>query len=364
MRWARTAAGLVLAVVIVAGGLLATRALSSKASTNSGVQDNSAPAGLATVTRQDLSAQTQVNATLGYAGSYTVVNQAQGTITALPSPGQVISPGQVLYRVNGQPVVLLAGSMPAYRALAEGNLASDTEGPDVAELNADLVALGYATSAEIPPHSDEFTWWTKAALEKLQAHLGLKQTGTLELGQAVFLPTAVRVSAVSGTLGAAAAPGQPVMTATGSGRQVLINLDATQQSEVKAGDRVTITLPTGASTPGVVSSVGKIATTPQGGGNPTIPVAVTPTDPAATGDLDQAPVQVTITTAQVSNAIVVPVDALLALSGGGYAVEVAGTAGARHLVPVSLGLFDDADGLVQVTGSSLSAGQRVVVPAL
>jgi hypothetical protein len=32
-------------------------------------------------------------------------------------------------------------------------------------------------------------------------------------------------------------------------------------------------------------------------------------------------------------------------------------------VPVDLGLFDDADGLVQVLGSGLKAGQRVVVPA-
>ena len=37
--------------------------------------------------------------------------------------------------------------------------------------------------------------------------------------------------------------------------------------------------------------------------------------------------------------------------------------GAHHLVPVQLGLFDDDAGLVQVTGSGLAAGQRVVVPA-
>jgi len=202
------------------------------------------------------------------------------------------------------------------------------------------------------------------ALEKLQARLGLKQTGTLELGQAVFLPTAVRISDLSGTLGGSAAPGQPIMTATGNGRQVSIALDASQQSEVKVGDRVTITLPTGGTTPGVVSSVGKVAAVPAGGGGPTIPVEVTPTDPAATGNLDQAPVQVTITTAQAANALVVPVDSLLALSGGGYAVEVAGAGGVHHLAPVSLGLFDDADGLVQVTGSELSVGQRVVVPVL
>jgi hypothetical protein len=71
---------------------------------------------------------------------------------------------------------------------------------------------------------------------------------------------------------------------------------------------------------------------------------------------------VTITTASVSNALVVPVNALVALSGGGYSVEVVRTDGVHHLASVSLGLFDDADGLVQVTASGLEAGQRVVVP--
>jgi hypothetical protein len=92
-------------------------------------------------------------------------------------------------------------------------------------------------------------------------------------------------------------------------------------------------------------------------------VNVTFSDPAATGRWDQAPVQVGITTASVRGALVVPVTALLARAGGGYAVEVSGAGAASHLVPVSLGLFDDADGLVQVTASALAAGQEVVVPS-
>ena len=89
---------------------------------------------------------------------------------------------------------------------------------------------------------------------------------------------------------------------------------------------------------------------------------VTPSLPAATGKWDQAPVQVGITTARVRDALTVPVTALLAQSGGGYAVEVVGAGARNHLVPVSLGMFDDADGLVQVTSPSLAAGQEVVVP--
>jgi multidrug efflux pump subunit AcrA (membrane-fusion protein) len=145
---------------------------------------------------------------------------------------------------------------------------------------------------------------------------------------------------------------------------VTIPLDAAQQSQVKAGDKVTVTLPDRTATPGVVSAVGTVATTSGSGGSPaaTIPVEVTLTDPKAAGTLDQAPVTVNITTATARSALVVPVGALLARASGGYAVEVAGPGNTRRYVPVTTGIFDDADGMVQVTGA-LAPGQRVVVPA-
>lgn len=355
-------------VVLIGAGLAVAMAdpFSSGRTSQSGLADNADPTGLYTVARQDLSSQTQVPATLGYAGSYSVVNQAQGTVTAIPAVGQVVSQGQVLYQVSGSPVALLYGSTPAYRTLSSG-----LTGVDVAELNADLVALGDATTAEIPAASDTFTSATVTALEKLQAALGVVQNGTLTLGQAVFLPTAARITLVSATLGAPAQPGQSVLQATSTTRQVSIALDTSEQSEVAVGDNVTITLPNNQNTPGVISSVGTVATTPpsnnssnSGSSNPTITVLVNPTDPAATGTWDQAPVNVTITTGTVTGALVVPVDALLAQAGGGYAVEVVDADGIHHLVPVSLGLFDDADGLVQASGSGLAAGQRIVVPNL
>ena len=265
----------------------------------------------------------------------------------------MIGQGGVLYRVNnGTPVFLLYGRVPAWRALAEG-----MHGADVRQLNRALVALGCAARAQLDPDSKYFTAATGYALEKLQARLGLPRTGTLPLGQAVFLPSAIRVTTVPASLGAPAAG--PVLAATSARHVVTIALDAAQQSQVKAGDKVTITLPTGRATPGVVSSVGKVAT---GGNNPAITVTVTLNHPKAAGALDQAPVTVSITTATAKNALVVPVNALLARASGGYAVEEV-TAGRHHLVPVTLGLFDDAAGLVQVSGPGLAAGQRVVVPA-
>jgi len=329
---------------------------------SSGVVDNGAATSLATVVRRSLSSQTQADATLGYTGSYSVVNQAHGTVTALPSAGRVIRQGQSLYQVDGRPIVLLYGSTPAYRGLSKG-----MSGDDVRQLNADLVGLGYATTSELDPTSDEFTSSTRRALKRLQADLGIARTGTLALGQAVFLPGAVRIKTVSATLGSPAGPGSPILQASSTRRRVTIALDAALQTQVKVGDRVTITLPDNRTTPGVVSSVGRVATSPSdssdSSSSPTVEVTVRPLHAGATGRLDQAPVSVSITTASVRNALVVPVNALLALAGGGYAVEEVATGGAHKLTPIELGLFDDAEGLVQVTGTGLRAGQRIVVPA-
>lgn len=356
-RWAAVAIALVIVAAVVALGV--GHPFGVAKSLSSAVTNNSYPTSLATVARQSLSSQTQVDATLGYAGSYAVVNQAQGTITSLPNPGQVISQGQVLYEVNSSPVVLLYGATPAYR-----NLAEDISGPDVQELNADLVTMGYVTGGELSPTSDEFGYWTKVGVEKLQAALGEPQNGRLSLGQVEFLPTAARISALPSTtiLGTQAPPGSTILSATSTSRVVSIALDAAQQSEVAVGDQVTITLPNYQTTPGTVASIGSVATTASGA--TTVPVTVTPNDPAATGSDDQAPVGVTITTATVKNVLVVPVDSLLALAGGGYAVEVVSAKHVHSLVSVKLGLFDDADGMVQVTGSKLASGQRIVVPAL
>ncbi|MGO9975119.1 MAG: hypothetical protein ACLP01_20415 [Solirubrobacteraceae bacterium] len=226
------------------------------------------------------------------------------------------------------------------------------------ELNRNLVALGYATSPELDPFSDYFNYETAYALERLQYKLGEDETGSLAEGQAVFLPGQARITTVSATLGTNAGAGAPIMQATSTSRQVVVSLDASEQSEVRVGNGVEITLPDGDATPGVVSGIGTVAS---GGSNPTLPVYITLKDPQAAGTLDQAPVTVEITGAQVKNALIVPIDALLALSGGGYAVETVYANGVHQLVAVSLGTFDDAAGTVQVRGD-VQAGERIVVP--
>lgn len=358
-RGRRAAVGLVAVTVLAAGAVAAWRegVLHSSKSPGPAAQGSAPPPATALVVRRDLSQASTVTATLGYAGSYTVTGKGAGTLTWLPSPGQVIPQGQALYRVdNGTPVALLYGAVPAWRALAEGNT-----GADVTQLNHDLVSLGYANSADISALGwDYYSWETAYGVERLEENLGVSNPdGSLPLGSVEFEPTALRVSADSGSLGNPA--GGPVVTATSDQHVVTIALDASQQGEVAAGDAVTVTLPDGSVVPGMISSVGKVAS--GSGSSATIPVYVTLDHPQAAGDLDQAPVTVDITTASAKNALTVPVAALLAQTSGSYAVEVTGPGSARHLVPVTTGIFDDTDGLVQVSGAGLAAGQHVVVPA-
>jgi hypothetical protein len=354
VRW--MAAGAV--VVLAAGGAASAWAAGafSAASSSGGGPGAAAPATQAVV-REDLVSQTSVDATLGYARSYTVTGKGTGTLTWLPSAGEVIGQGRVLYKTdNGAPVVLLYGSVPAWRALDEG-----VTGADVTQLNHDLVKLGDASSSEISALGwDYYSWETQAGVQKLQSAAGISSpSGSLSLGSVVFEPTAVRVTSLLGSLGRAAAG--PVLATTSDEHVVSIALGTSEESEVAVGDVVSITLPDGASTPGKVSSVGTVAS--GSGSSATIPVTVTLTHPSAAGSLDQAPVTVEITTASSPGPVrAVPVDALLAQSSGGYAVEVVGAGRTRHLVPVTVGIFDDTSGMVQVTGN-LAPGEQVVVPA-
>jgi hypothetical protein len=313
------------------------------------------------VRREDIAASTPVAATLGYAGSYAVTGQGGGTLTWLPQPGQVISQGQPMYQTgNGSPVVLLYGTVPDWRAMSEG-----TEGADVSQLNHDLVALGDVSRMAVAAAGwDYYSAQTAAGVQQLEERLGVSSpAGSLSLGQLVFEPGAIRVAQVTGSLGGPASG--PVLQATSDEQVVMIALDVTQESQVTAGDAVSVTLPDGSSAPGVISSVGTVATAPasqQGqSGAATIPVTVTLTDPAKAGSLDQAPVTVNITTSTARNTLVVPVTALLARSPEGYEVQVIGRRNGTHLVPVTVGpSFDDSSGLVQVSGA-LRPGERVVV---
>jgi hypothetical protein len=352
----------VLAAAAATGGVVA---MSSAKPATPAAQES--PSNTAKVEKGRLSDMVSQYGTLTYrarsdGSPYTVFNQARGTYTKLPNDGDKIDCGEVLYRVNDNPVLLLCGSTPTYRSMSKGD-----SGPDVTELNANLVHLGYATRAQLDPSSDHFSAATASALEKLQSKLSEDQTGSLDLGQAVFLPESLRIATVAGELGGSARPGATVLHATSGTLEVQVALDPSQQGEVKTGDRAQITLPGNESVTGKVDRLGRVAQVPAGQNNnagyATIPAYISLDHPEQAHGLDRAPVQVNITTKGVESALSVPVTALVGKSGGGFAVEVVRTGGRRELVAVKLGLFDTAGGRVQVVQGDLRQGDQVVVPS-
>jgi uncharacterized membrane protein YgcG len=383
MRKPRVLAGAALAVAVLAVLAIVARPSASGSSDPA----SGDPLATATVERGRLATQVSATGTLTYAAQadgspYSVVNQATGILTALPSVGDVIKCGRALYRVEGHPVPLLCGRTPLYRPLSEG-----LKGWDVKELNRNLVDLGYADGGELDS-SGYFGSETRFALKDLKRDLGLARAGSLDPDQAVVLPGPLRISSVSATLGTAAQPGTPIAEATSTARRAEVDLEAPQAESIKVGDRASITLPNNRTTSGVVRSIGAVAvdggsdsdsgsdsgpssdsgsgSSSGGGSGPstaTIAVLITLEHLSDVGRIEEAPVQVAIITGRVTKALSVPVTALLARAGGGYAVEIIDADGERHLVTVDLGAFDHANGLVQVSGSGLRAGQRVVVPA-
>jgi hypothetical protein len=334
----------------------------------------------APVVRTDLVNTVQVNGELDYAGSYAMDNQQAGTAyTWLPAEGTVISRGRTLYEVDGTPVTLFYGERPEWRSLSEGV----TQGPDVAQLDQNLIALGYGAYLTI---SDYYTGATAYAVELWQEARGLPVTGTVPLGQVAFAPGPLRVTSLTPTLGGTPTPGAPVLTATSPDPVVMALVPVTQEYLVHVGNQVTVTLPDGVTTTqGTVTAVSSVATTggvataggngplgagqsssgPPGGnsgsGPDSVTLTVSLTHPQAAGNLDQAPVTVNIVSARAASVLAVPVSALVALAGGGYAVDVIGAHDASHLVPVSTGLFSNT--LVQVSGPGLATGQEVEVPS-
>lgn len=329
---------------------------------------------LGTVVRTNLASMVLTGGTLGYAATNPVLNQLTGTYTWLPAPGRMIAPGHVLFRVDDLPVILMRGRTPAWRPFTPGM----TGGIDITELQRNLIALGYAAGLFTAP-TGTFDALTVDAVLRWQQASGYPATGQIGLGQIVFLRDPVVIGALTVAPGQPAVPGQAPYEVTGTQRIVIVPLNQ-QLPSVSVGEHVSIILPSTAITGGTVAAIGPPPATGSAGtgtaGNTStnsgssgagsgsgdqqtsMQLTVTPDRPAVTGTGQDVAVQVSLVTQSVSHVLAVPISALLALAGGGYAVQVAEPSGARRLVAVSVGLF--ANTLVQVSGPGLQAGMKVV----
>jgi peptidoglycan hydrolase-like protein with peptidoglycan-binding domain len=314
----------------------------------------------ARVDRRDLVLRTDVEGTLGYGTSRSVPAAGHGgTVTWLPQQGAVVRRGETLFAVDGRGVRLLDGATPLWRKLGAG--ASD--GDDVRQLERNLVALGHDPNGM--DVDDDFDSDTAAAVRDWQEAIGVAETGAVEPGQAVFLPGARRVQSLETEVGALVQPGLALLQTTGTEPLVTIDLDARNRSLARRGASVTVELPSGRPARGRIADVGTVAESAASATGeetaPTVSVTVRLTGNAARDGLDGAPVTVSLEQDRARNVLAVPVEALLALRGGGYAVELIGANGTRTLTAVEAGTF--ADGWVEVRGRGIRKGVRVAIAA-
>jgi peptidoglycan hydrolase-like protein with peptidoglycan-binding domain len=258
-----------------------------------------------------------------------------------------------LFSVDERPVDLLMGPIPAWRTLRVGAV-----GADVRQLERNLDALGYGGFTV----DDTFEPATSVAVRRWQRDTGARADGVVDVGEVVFLPSAVRIDQHLLTPGDAVSSGAEVLTVGPTAPAVTVDLEPTQLSLVSIGDRVIVRLANGTETRGTVVSVGRegaAASEDQPGETQTVPATVSLKSVADAAGLAGSSATVGVVTDTSEDALAVPVTALLAVPGG-YVVQV--DRGERiQALTVTPGLFDGIKGLVEIKATGLEAGDRVVV---
>jgi peptidoglycan hydrolase-like protein with peptidoglycan-binding domain len=349
---------IVAATVIVVGAAVAVATgFGLPNGEDSGQARSDLPPKTSAVTRQTLVDTQSESGELGYGDEATVTGKLPGTVTALPASGSTLNRGDALYWVDDTKVVLLYGTLPAYRTLSTG-----TEGSDVKQFEQNLRALGY-TGFTV---DDEYSDATATAVKKWQGDLGLSKTGTVEQGRVVYSAGPVRVGTLKAAVGGVAQPGGDVLTYTEMARVIIVVLATSDQRLAVKDAAVSITLPDGKTVPGKIAKTQTVVVpgSDSGGAGGSddetkIQVSVTTDDAKALDGLDQATVDVAFAASQRENVLTVPVGALLALTEGGYGVQAVDGATTR-IVAVKTGLF--AAGRVEVSGAGLTEGMTVGMP--
>ncbi|ENO17799.1 hypothetical protein HMPREF9004_1709 [Schaalia cardiffensis F0333] len=318
------------------------------------------------VTRGTLEGETTAVGTLHYADRYKFRGAFEGVVTKLPTPGTTLTQGDMIHQIGDEPSYLMHGNTPAWRTF-EPDMSN---GEDVTQLETALQQLGYFTGE---PNS-HYDWLTRSAIQKWQKDNDLVQNGILPLGRVVFAPEDLRVGTMIARVGDRANAETDLFNVSSTRQIVSANLKLSDQKLGVVGNSVKLRLPGGETTTGTISAVepptDKSAAGDQKNSDSSqdsssekeriIPITVTPDDPEATKNLQEASVTLGLISEKRENVLSVPLSALIALTPDQFGVEVVNDDNTTRKVPVTTGLF--AGDRVEVTSDELSENQRVVVP--
>lgn len=340
-RW-HAVAGIVAVVVV---GIVVTALVSG----DGDPADRRAALRFATVRRADIVSVRSLDGEVVSRGEGPrILSRLSGTLTDVAAERSTVERGQSIYAINGEPVILFYGALPAWREIGPGV----SDGADVEQLEGNLEALRFE-----PGDVDEkFTPQTEEAVNEWLSSVGLPQGGSVPLGRVVFARAAVTVAEQLKGVGGPVQDGDEIMSALSFEKVVTVSFS--NENDLTSGERVTVALP-GKDVPGRVTSV---VTDPGAGRGEELFLLATvvPDEAGALLDLREgADVDIEVFDASRQDVLAVPVTALLAREGGGYAVEVQRSGGRLEVVRVSPGLY--ANELVEIR-SGLREGDRVVVP--
>ncbi|WP_172890555.1 hypothetical protein [Actinoplanes derwentensis] len=300
------------------------------------------------IERRDLATSKTLDGTIGYGTARPFAGHRQATVTWLPTPGTRIKRGKQLYRADDLPVPLFYGSMPLYRPITGKGLL----GRDVRIVADNLRALGYRTGPVKGGEEAELTEDLIAGIKRWQKDLGLPDSGTIAVGDVEVLSGAVRVDSVMVQPGAPA--NGELMTVTSTRKVISVPAELSHASSIERRQKVTVVLPDEKRIPAKVLAVGRTVAPPEGNDSPRLSVTVVVDDPSAIAKIDSADVEIEFAGQVRKDILAVPVEALIALAEGGYALQLPD----GSLAAVETGMF--ATGWVEVTG--LDEGTSVVVP--
>jgi len=269
--------------------------------------------------------------------------------------------------------ILMFGDIPAWRDMKEGI----APGEDIKQLKLNLIDLGYGT-IETLGNDLYFNPATTAAISKLQSDMNLILSGEIILGEVIFTPgtSLVKSSSSLQTVGRklnagselfSLTPIEKVVTQTGPDGSVTILRESLQivEIQVDVGDRnlvnegteVEIELPDESLVTGIVREVGNLAVVPQEG-DPFLEVLIGVKSSTEYFEWTGATVTINVTSELAKGVLASPVNGLLAILSGGYAVEIV-TATGTTLIPIETGIY--ADGWVEITGPGLRSGTEIIV---
>ncbi|MEY2552355.1 MAG: hypothetical protein QOC57_215, partial [Ilumatobacteraceae bacterium] len=282
----------------------------------------------------------------GGSGAAASTARVTQTITSIIGINTAIKQGDVLYTVDGAPVVALDGALPAWRSLST----TSTDGADVAQLEASLVALGYDPGLKVTV-DNHFDSATRTMVKAWQQGLGLTATGSVTLGSVVFLPTSTTVSAVAKAVGDTVGDGDTVLTLATPTQEVLIDVPAGDEAQVVPGLPVKIGQ--------VVGAVTRLRSANRSGAV-VVEAVIAPAAPIADAG-NGSSVKVTLTLQNNSGALIVPAAALASRLDGSYAVEEQAADGSTKWLTVQL--LGVSGGNVAISGDGVTEGINLLVPA-